>query len=70
MFIKLPLEFLRLFMETQKETAKTIQWQLVFGISQTWVSTHSSTTFCCDFRQITLASLSCEDKNAKPTVRS
>lgn len=52
MFIKLPLEFLRQFLVTQKDIAEITQWQLVFGIRQTWVSTHSSPTFNCVFRQI------------------
>ena len=69
MIVKLALEFLRQFLVTQKETAKIIQWQLVFGVIQTWVSTYSSTTFSYDFRQTTLASTSSEYNNAKSIVR-
>ena len=69
MFVKLALEFLRQFLVTQKETAKITLWQLVFGITQTWVSTHSSITFSYDFKEIISASKTSEDNNAKSIVR-
>ena len=69
MFIKLPLKFLRQFLQTQKEIAKIAQWWLIFDVIQTWRSPHMSTTFKRCIWKITLASPSNEDGCADPTAR-